>query len=317
MSTTVFSVLLVDSSPMLLNVTKRKLSEAGFFVTTAKTAEDAIECIHTRIYNLVISGEELKGMDGLGLCKHLKGSIFKETPFVFFTGKISDELLEKGVAVGVNDYWEKTLSPEGLVAKVKALSRQRDFSKDFKGGMEGYLNDMNSIELIQTIEMNKKTGILALIGPTLEGHIHFCNGDVIDAATPKSRGESAFFSLITIASNGSFHFIPTECETDVLIKGSSQGLLMEGAKNMDDIGRVMGETITATGIDPEEIDIEKEEETFLSHIDGMQTFEEIIGKNCIEPYRGFEILTNLVKGGLVKSPIKEEKDPIDTLDDFF
>jgi hypothetical protein len=79
----------------------------------------------------------------------------------------------------------------------------------------------------------------------------------------------------------------------------------------------MGEIITATGIDPEKIDMDKEEETFLSHVDGMQTFEKIIGKSCVEPYRGFEVLTNLVKEGLVKSPIKEEKKPEDTLDDFF
>jgi len=313
----VFSVLLVDSSSMLLKVTKSKLSEAGFFVTTAKTATEAIECIHTRIYNLVISGAELKGMDGLGFCKHLKETVFKETPFVLFTGKISDELLKKGVAAGVNDYWEKTVSPEGLVAKVKAISRQHDFSKDFKDGMEGHLSDMNSIELIQTIGMNKKTGILSLIGSTLEGHIHFCNGDIIDAATPKSKGESAFFSLVTLDSSGSFHFIPTGCEPDVFIKGSSQGLLMEGAKTMDDIRRVMGSEIIATGINPEKIDIDKEGETFLSHVDGIQTFEKIVEKISAEPYHGFEILTNLIKAGLVELPTKEEKKTAETLDSFF
>jgi hypothetical protein len=92
---------------------------------------------------------------------------------------------------------------------------------------------------------------------------------------------------------------------------------MEGVKIMDDIGRVMGETIIATGINQEKIDMDKEEEVFFSHVDGMQTFGKIIEKSCVEPYRGFEVLTNLVKEGLVKPLIKEEKEPVDTLDDFF
>ncbi|MDH3974077.1 MAG: response regulator [Deltaproteobacteria bacterium] len=312
---TLFSVLLVDSSPVLLNVTKRKLLEAGFFVTTANRADDAIECIHTRIYNLIISGVELKGMDGLHFCKHLKGSVFKETPFVLFTGKISNELLEKGVAAGVNDFWEKTVSPEGLVAKVKAVARQHDFSKDFQGGLEGHLTDMSSLELIQTIGINKKTGILSLIGPDLEGHIHFCDGNITDAATAKSKGESAFFSLITLASHGSFHFIPTECEKDIVIKEGFQGLLMEGAKLLDDMGRILGQAIIATEKKPKDID--KEEETFFSHIDGKQTFEIIIGKSCVEPYRGFEILKNLVSEGFVHSPLEEEENAGKGPDDLF
>ena len=316
-SGTLFSVLLVDSSPMLLNVTKRKLSEAGFFVTTANNANDAKECIHTRIYNLIISGVELKGTDGLDFCKYLKGSVFKETPFMLFTGKISDEILEKGVAAGVNDFWEKTVSPEGLVAKVKAVARQHDFSKDFQGGMEGYLSDMNSIELIQTIGMNRKTGILSLIGPSLEGHIHFKEGDITDAATSKSRGKSAFFSLVTLDSNGSFHFIPTEDDTDIVIKDGFQGLLMKGAKIMDDIGRISGKTLKLTGKKPKKINIDKEEETFFSHVDGTQTFEEIIEESHVEPYRGFEILTSLISEGLIKSPHKEKESPVNMADDFF
>lgn len=300
---TVFSILLVDSSPMLLKVTKRKLSAAGFLVTTTRKAEEAIELTHTRIYNLIISGVELSGMDGVDFCKLIKTSHIKDTPFVIFSGNVSEELIDKGIAAGVNDYWDKSISPEGLAAKVKAIARQNKFSIDFKGGMEGGLSEMNALELIQMIGMNRKTGILSLIGSSLEGHIHFNEGDVIDATTQMSVKERAFYNLITLGSEGVFHFIPTEKDSDVIITAELQGLqglLMEGAKILDDINRIRNKAILLTDKEFNEKDIA--EAQFLSLIDRERTFDTILKEAKVEPYEGFSQLMSLVEQGLVKRP---------------
>lgn len=295
-----FSVLIVDPSPMFLNVTKHKLLKAGFSVTIARTAEKAIERVHTKIYNLIISSIELSGMDGLKFCKHLKESVFKEIPFVIFSGKISENLLKNGLAVGVNDFWEKTISPSGLLAKVNAISRQYDASMYIKIGLKGNLSDMQVMELVQMIGMNKKSGILSIVGNNQEGHIHFNGGEVTNASTLMYDGEPAFLSLMTLGIQGKFYFLPTGNETDTVITKGSFELLMEGAKLLDDIGRIKEEVIQLTG---KKIDgLEKTEAAFLSYVDGKTTFAKLIESTNVEPYHGFEILTKLINEDIVKSP---------------
>lgn len=229
---TSFSVLVVESSPMLLNVTKRNLSGAGFFVVTTSNVDEAIEHMHTRLYNLIISGVELKGMDGVEFCKYVRKSAFKETPFVLFSGKISEEVFEKGLEVGVNYMLEKSLSPEGLTSEVKSIAMQHEFAKGLKCSMAGNLKELNTIELVNKLINDMETGILSIINPALEGHIHFTKGKIIDAFTIKGRGKTAFFSLISADKDGEYHFIPTKNKTDITITEDSHSLLTEIKKHI-------------------------------------------------------------------------------------
>jgi len=226
-----FSVLVVEPSHMLLNVTKRNLTKAGFFVVTANEACKAIELMHTRLYNLIISSVELKGMDGLAFCKYVRESAFKETPFVLFSGKISEELFEKGMEVGVNYMLEKSVSPKGLTDEVKSIAMQHEFAKGLKCSMEGKLIEMNTRALVEKVVENRETGILSIINEAVEGHIHFKDGNIIDAFTVPERGKEAFFSLMSVETEGLYHFIPTENETEITITEDTEHLIKEINKN--------------------------------------------------------------------------------------
>jgi CheY-like chemotaxis protein len=230
-----FSVLVVESSPMLLNLTKRNLTKAGFFVSTTNKADEAIELMQTRLYNLLISAVELKGMDGLGLCRYVRESVFKEMPFVLFSSKISEELFENGLEAGVNYMLEKSLSPEGLASEVKSIAMQHEFSKGLTCSMEGNLKELNTVALIEKIVKNRETGILSIISETVEGHIHFSEGNIIDAFSVQERGKPAFFSLMSADTEGRYHFIPTENKTDITITEDSKYLIEEGLKIINEI----------------------------------------------------------------------------------
>jgi len=312
---TPFSILLVDHSPMILNVTSKKLGKAGFSVTTASNAEEAVELVHTRIFNLIISAVELKGMDGTAFCEKIKKSVFRQIPVVLFSGKIDGDLLEKSAAAGADDCWEKAISPEGLVAKVRAIARRGDFRSNFKGAMEGSLKEMTSVEVIQMFGMNGKTGILSLNGPLVEGHIHFNEGGIVDAATLMSKGKAAVYSLITLEGEGSFHFIPTTGETETVITEGFQGLLMEGIKILDDIKRIGQDVITLTGKKPD--DLNREEKLLFSSLNGNSTLESVIKDIGIEPYLAFNTLASLAQKGLIAPPARDKKEDVDEIFDDF
>ena len=230
-----FSVLVVEPSPMFLNLTKRTLTKAGFFVDTTNKADEAIELMHTRLYNLVISSVELEGMDGLDLCRYVRESAFKEMPFVLFSSKISEELFEKGLEAGVNYMLEKSVSPEGLTYEVKSIAMQHEFAKGLKCSMEGNLKELSAMALIEKVVNNGETGILSIINKTIKGHIHFSKGNIIDAFTIDERGRLAFFSLMSLGTKGRYHFIPTENKTDITIIEDSSYLIKEVLKNIKEI----------------------------------------------------------------------------------
>lgn len=62
-------ILLVDDEEAILDVAKTILSEAGYTVVCAESAEDALAIIETENFSVFFIDLFLPGMNGLDLCK--------------------------------------------------------------------------------------------------------------------------------------------------------------------------------------------------------------------------------------------------------
>ena len=62
-------ILLVDDEEAILDVAKTILSEAGYTVVCAESAEDALTIIETENFSVFFIDLFLPGMNGLDLCK--------------------------------------------------------------------------------------------------------------------------------------------------------------------------------------------------------------------------------------------------------
>jgi CheY-like chemotaxis protein len=237
-------LLLVDGDPKSLRVMEVSLRKAGFSVTTAVHGRDALEKCELSPPDLILSDTKMPEMDGFELCRRLKhDERFKGTPFIFLTGQKSVEFKVKGLELGVEDYLTKPIYIKEIVTRVKILLEKREKErlekKDLKASFAGKLSDMGVVDLVQTLEMGKKSGALHVKNEKgLEAVCYFREGRILDCELGKLAGENAFYRLLNW-QDGEFaiEFKPIEREERIPV--STQGLLMEGMRRIDEWGRIV------------------------------------------------------------------------------
>src|SRR5512138_2043207 len=220
------------------------LKKAGFSVTTAVHGKDALEKCEISPPDLILSDTKMPEMDGFELCRRLKqDERFKGTPFIFLTGQKSVEYKVKGLELGVEDYLTKPIYIKEIVTRVKILlqkkEKERLEKKDLKASFAGNLSDMGVVDLVQTLEMGKKSGALHVKNRKgLEAICYFKEGRILDCELGKLAGENAFYRLLNW-QEGEFAIEFKPIERDERIPVSTQGLLMEGMRRIDEWGRIV------------------------------------------------------------------------------
>lgn len=236
-----YRLLLVDGDPKSLRVLDVSLKKAGFDVTTATNGVEALAIVGTQVPDLIISDTDMPEMDGFELCRRIKqrpdgGKI----PFIFLSGRKTIEDKIKGLELGVEDYLTKPIYIKEITIRVKmALQRaQRERLESRRDGgrtkFEGALSDINIVDLVQTIELNRKSGIIHIVNPDgRRASVYFRDGQVIDAEVGRLSGAEAVYRLFAW-SDGSFEVEFKSIRRKDIIDLSPQALLMEGMRRLDE-----------------------------------------------------------------------------------
>ncbi len=119
------TILAVDDEEHIIELVTFNLKAAGYRVLTAATGEDALKVCEAEQPNMVLLDIMLPGIDGLEVCRRLKGDrLTANIPIIMLTarGEEVDKVL--GLELGADDYITKPFSVRELVARVKALLRR-------------------------------------------------------------------------------------------------------------------------------------------------------------------------------------------------
>jgi two-component system cell cycle response regulator len=122
-------ILIIEDSPIVLNLLKDILSAEGFQVQTADSGELALGSIVSKSPNLILLDIKMPGMDGFEVCRHLKAQEeSREIPVIFISAITDIEEKIKGFGLGAVDFISKPFQREELLARVRThleLSRLR------------------------------------------------------------------------------------------------------------------------------------------------------------------------------------------------
>jgi two-component system phosphate regulon response regulator PhoB len=119
-------ILVVDDEEDLLELVRYNLTREGYRVTCVSTGEDAIEQARRDLPDLIILDLLLPNVDGLEVCRRLKGdSKTKHVPILMLTAKTEEADVVAGLELGADDYMTKPFSPRVLLARVKAVMRRK------------------------------------------------------------------------------------------------------------------------------------------------------------------------------------------------
>jgi two-component system phosphate regulon response regulator OmpR len=116
-------ILIVEDDSRLADMLLEYLGQAGFVVTLASLGATALEKLGAVDYDAVVLDLMLPDMDGLTVCRQLRGKY--DTPVLMLTarGDAVDRIV--GLELGADDYLPKPFEPRELVARLRAIMRRR------------------------------------------------------------------------------------------------------------------------------------------------------------------------------------------------
>ncbi|MGV3619993.1 MAG: response regulator [Archangium sp.] len=304
-------LLLVDADAKSLRVMEVSLKKAGFQVTTAIHGKDALEKVQISPPDLVLSETRMPEMDGLELCKVIKSDErFRHIPFVFLTSQKAVEAKVKGLEQGADDYLTKPIYIKEVVTRVRMIlqkvEKERTDRKETKNGFVGNLADMGVVDLVQTFEIGRKTGVIKLEGERA-GVVFFKEGRVIDAELGRLRGENAFYRMLN-TFEGKFEVSFVTIDRPERIEVSTQGLLMEGMRRLDEWGRMLEQLPpleTIFELDYSQLsdrlaEIPDEVNGLLRLFDGRRNLSRVVDDSDFEDLAALGIISKLYFEGLIR-----------------
>jgi len=115
-------VLIVDDDPLIRELLQAYLSQEGYEVHSAATAELAETFLASQSVDLVMLDIRLPGKDGLTLTRELR--VRSEVGIILITGRNDEIDRIVGLECGADDYVIKPLNPRELVSRAKNLIRR-------------------------------------------------------------------------------------------------------------------------------------------------------------------------------------------------
>ncbi len=114
--------LTVDDSPVMRQMVKATLIDAGDEVTHAANGAEALKIAGTQEFEMVITDVNMPVMDGLTLTHNLRQlPAYQKIPMIALTTEATDDIKRKGREAGATAWVLKPFSPQRLVEAVAQL----------------------------------------------------------------------------------------------------------------------------------------------------------------------------------------------------
>ncbi|MDD5697601.1 MAG: response regulator transcription factor, partial [Victivallaceae bacterium] len=119
-------ILIVEDEEDIQELVRYNLQKEGFLnLMVVDSGEQALEAVKTFSPDIILLDLMLPGMDGLAVCRQLKGS--QETasiPIIMLTAKSEETDVIVGLGMGADDYIAKPFSNKVLAARIKSVLRR-------------------------------------------------------------------------------------------------------------------------------------------------------------------------------------------------
>src|SRR5688572_11969799 len=118
-------VLVVEDEPDIRSLIVHHLERDGYRCRTAASGGEALARVRSSAPDLIVLDLMLPGMDGLEVCRRLRGDpATAAVPIIMLTAKADEIDRVVGLEMGADDYLAKPFSTKELVARVRAVLRR-------------------------------------------------------------------------------------------------------------------------------------------------------------------------------------------------
>ena len=234
-------VLLVDDNPMVLEMLRRHLAELAPVETAADAAAALLKAVDGQP-DLIVCDYEMPGMNGRQLLEKLKSRAnTARIPVILLASKTDIGEKLKMLQDAVEDFVEKPFFLKDTIGHIKKVIDKIALEKMAReapgeGTLRGSLVQMNCMDLLQSLEMGRKSCSLSLTNNSDRCDIFFSEGQIHHAVYGKLKGDAAVYQVLGW-NTGNFQIDFTGTSKEQTTTRSTQGLLMEGLRLLDEANR--------------------------------------------------------------------------------
>jgi diguanylate cyclase (GGDEF)-like protein len=128
-----FPILIADDDPVTRKLLERTLTKKGYAVTVVDDGHTAWERFQEEFFPLVVSDWMMPGMDGLEICKAIRGVETEGYVFIILlTSRDNRDDIVRGLEAGADDYLTKPFNPAELAARINTGIRVLELERSLK-----------------------------------------------------------------------------------------------------------------------------------------------------------------------------------------
>lgn len=231
---TQFKVLIVDQNIAEVETLIRALKQNHHTVLFESDVDKVLPLIANEAPHILVVEMRLINGTGLELFTALRQhAMLQEMCFIICAKEQDLQERIRIIESGVDDFIGKPYYPAEVVARIESLLQEIEVKRLGKypneHGFNGNLQEMNLVDLIQTMEIGKKSGIIEMIRGAREGQVFIHSGQVVDAYIEGLDAEDALSNMLTWLQ-GSFQVRLLPVQRKPAIREKTKDILTRGTK---------------------------------------------------------------------------------------
>lgn len=120
-------ILVVEDDRTLIEMLEYNLTKQGYEVVTSENGRTAVDLVRQQTFSLVLLDVMLPGLDGFEVCRLIRKN--DNVPILMLTARTEEIDKIVGLEMGADDYLTKPFSMRELLARVKALIRRVELTR--------------------------------------------------------------------------------------------------------------------------------------------------------------------------------------------
>jgi CheY-like chemotaxis protein len=236
-------LLLADDNPLIRDLVCKAL-EPFCEVVLADDGADALLKVIDEPPDAILCDYKMPGLNGRQLFEKLRGrQTTRNIPFLFMASRADIEERLRPLVDGVEDFITKPFLIKDLVRITKRVVDRLHLEKlqtkgSRPGVIQGRLEEMSMIDLMQSLEMGQKSCRLIVKKGSESGELYFAGGQCRDAKSGEVEGDDAVYRVL-LWTEGEFEidFSAANASNRTTTTRNTTGLLMEAMRLMDEASR--------------------------------------------------------------------------------
>jgi len=138
-------ILIVEDEDSLAIGLEYNLSEEGYIVTIAPDGKEALNCVNSKKFDLVLLDIMLPYLDGFQVAQKIREK-FPQMPILMLTARTAAKDRIKGLEIGADDYLAKPFHLEELLLRIRGMLKRKNWYQSVIAKSPSYRFGENEVD---------------------------------------------------------------------------------------------------------------------------------------------------------------------------